>query len=161
MKNLIVNNPSGKREIVTVSETGGYYDDARILWDERTDGELTPAQISAVESERQRETIVLEVKQKARSVRDGGTTINGIFVSTDGEARSLLTGAKVHPKASRKIVARGGRAIVDEATYNAIVQGVSDFIQAVFDREYDLLEQIDAASDAELKNIDIKSGWPA
>ncbi len=37
---ILVNAPSGMQEIVTVAESGLYFDSARILWDERADGEL-------------------------------------------------------------------------------------------------------------------------
>lgn len=37
---LLVNTPKGTQEIIEVSESGGYFDEARILWDERIDGPL-------------------------------------------------------------------------------------------------------------------------
>lgn len=40
MFKLLVNAPSGKQEIVEVSESGGYFDASRVLWDEREDGPL-------------------------------------------------------------------------------------------------------------------------
>lgn len=40
MSKLLVNAPSGAQEIIEVGEGGGYFDDARVLWDEREDGPL-------------------------------------------------------------------------------------------------------------------------
>lgn len=40
MYKLLVNAPSGKQELIEVSETGSYFDPALVLWDERTDGPL-------------------------------------------------------------------------------------------------------------------------
>lgn len=40
MYKLLVNTPSGKQEIIEVSASGGYFDNSRVLWDERVDGEL-------------------------------------------------------------------------------------------------------------------------
>lgn len=40
MYKLLVTNPDGLQEIVSVSATGGYYDQSRVLWDERTDGAI-------------------------------------------------------------------------------------------------------------------------
>lgn len=40
MYKLLVNAPSGKQEIIEVSETGSYFDPALVLWDERTNGAL-------------------------------------------------------------------------------------------------------------------------
>lgn len=38
--NLLVDAPSGRQEIITVGEGGGYFDPDRVVWDERTDGTL-------------------------------------------------------------------------------------------------------------------------
>lgn len=108
-----------------------------------------------------RSDYINHVREKADSLRGGGTTINGLFVSTSAKAMALLTGAKVHPKASRKIVTSGGRAVVSEAEYNAVVQGVHNFIQSIVDHEFDLLELIDKTADADLAGLDLDSGWPA
>ena len=40
MSKLLVNAPSGAQEIIEVGEGGGYFDQARVLWDEREDGPL-------------------------------------------------------------------------------------------------------------------------
>lgn len=40
MPKLLVNQPSGKQEIIEITESGGYFDVSRVVWDERTDGTL-------------------------------------------------------------------------------------------------------------------------
>lgn len=35
---LLVNTPSGKQEVIEIGAGGGYFDDARVVWDERKDG---------------------------------------------------------------------------------------------------------------------------
>lgn len=40
MRKLLVNTPRGTQEVIEVGEGGGYFDPARVLWDERTDGTL-------------------------------------------------------------------------------------------------------------------------
>lgn len=40
MNKLLVNAPTGAQEVIEVSEGGGYFDNSRVLWDERTDGPL-------------------------------------------------------------------------------------------------------------------------
>jgi hypothetical protein len=40
MFGLLVNAPTGQQEIVMVEEGGGYFDQSRVLWDERLDGPL-------------------------------------------------------------------------------------------------------------------------
>lgn len=40
MTKLLVNTPSGAQDVLEVSEGGGYFDQSRVLWDERIDGPL-------------------------------------------------------------------------------------------------------------------------
>lgn len=40
MKKLLVNAPTGAQQVIAVDEGGGYFDLARVVWDEREDGEL-------------------------------------------------------------------------------------------------------------------------
>jgi len=40
MPRLLVNQPSGKQEIIEITYSGGYFDVSRVIWDERTDGTL-------------------------------------------------------------------------------------------------------------------------
>jgi hypothetical protein len=37
---LLVNAPSSSQQIIQIGEGGGYFDQARVLWDERTDGQI-------------------------------------------------------------------------------------------------------------------------
>lgn len=37
---LLVNTPSGKQEVIEIGAGGGYFDNARVVWDERKDGKL-------------------------------------------------------------------------------------------------------------------------
>ena len=37
---LLVNTPSGKQEVIEIGLGGGYFDDSRVVWDERKDGKL-------------------------------------------------------------------------------------------------------------------------
>lgn len=40
MPKLLVNSPSGKQEIIEISQSGSYFDISRVLWDERDDGQM-------------------------------------------------------------------------------------------------------------------------
>ena len=40
MNKLLVNSPTGKQELIQVSDGGGYFDVNRVLWDERIDGPM-------------------------------------------------------------------------------------------------------------------------
>lgn len=102
-----------------------------------------------------------QVRKLARGKRDSGVVVNGLLVGTDSEARSLLLAGKVNGKASRKIVTKKGRGVVTGEQMNAVVEAVDDYVQAVMDKEYDLLELGDATPEAELGSIDLFSGWPS
>jgi hypothetical protein len=45
---LLVLNPQGKQEIVEVEESGGYYDDSKVIWDERKHGPLPSVTLGAM-----------------------------------------------------------------------------------------------------------------
>ncbi|HYD58978.1 MAG TPA: hypothetical protein VEC35_01390 [Noviherbaspirillum sp.] len=40
MSKLLVNSPIGTQEVIEIGEGGGYFDQSRVLWDERKDGPL-------------------------------------------------------------------------------------------------------------------------
>lgn len=40
MDKLLVNQPSGEQSIIEIDSTGSYFDQARVVWDERVDGEM-------------------------------------------------------------------------------------------------------------------------
>jgi hypothetical protein len=40
MTQLLVNTPSGAQELITIGPGGGYFDESRVIWDEREDGAL-------------------------------------------------------------------------------------------------------------------------
>ena len=42
MSKLLVNAPNGLQELVEVQDGGGYFDPTLVIWDERTDGPLSP-----------------------------------------------------------------------------------------------------------------------
>jgi hypothetical protein len=39
---ILIDAPSGQQEAIDVGPGGGYFDPSRVLWDERTDGQLPP-----------------------------------------------------------------------------------------------------------------------
>lgn len=54
MFKVLVNAPSGKQEIILIESTGSYFDPARVLWDERTDGalpDITPGKMQRVDNQ--------------------------------------------------------------------------------------------------------------
>lgn len=90
-----------------------------------------------------------------------GFTINGLKISTDADARGLLSLGKLGNKPSRKIVtASGQRALLTATQFNDVVAAADNYGQAIMGRWYDLIGQIDVATEAEFDTIDITTGWP-
>lgn len=46
---LLVNSPNGEQTIVFVTESGSYFDQSRVVWDERTDGPLPAITLGKME----------------------------------------------------------------------------------------------------------------
>ena len=105
--------------------------------------------------------LVNVVSTIAKQKRNAGVTINGMHIATGPDGRSLLFGAIQGGKASRKIVTKTGRAVLTKVQIEALATAVDNYLQAVFDNQYDLEEAIEAAADqAALDAIDINAGWP-
>lgn len=45
---ILVNNPQGQQELIEVGEGGGYFDESRVIWDERVDGIIPPVTLGAM-----------------------------------------------------------------------------------------------------------------
>ncbi|MDX1491268.1 MAG: hypothetical protein R3332_08275 [Pseudohongiellaceae bacterium] len=109
-----------------------------------------------------KEEMIAQVRTKASTARDAGVDVGGVLIATTAEARSLLVGARMSTKPTRKIVTEAGdRLEVTDSQFIAIVDAVDDYIQAVMDNEFALLESIAAAATVvALESIDIEQGWP-
>ena len=66
MNRLLVNSPTGKQELIEVSDSGGYFDATRVLWDERIDGPMPAATLGAMV--RSGDTLVVDPALLAASV---------------------------------------------------------------------------------------------
>ncbi len=82
----------------------------------------------------------------------GGITLNGTEIATDRESQALLTGAvlkaKDDPAYSVRWKAKNGWFQLDSATLIAVADAVRAHVQACFDKEKQLQEQIDVAETA-------------
>ena len=86
----------------------------------------------------------------------GGMTFNGIEVATDRESQALLMGAVLAAQDNPEYVinwkAKNGWFQIDAATLIAIADAVRSHVQACFDREKELQEQVEAATTIEELN---------
>lgn len=104
------------------------------------------------------------LRDKVRMRRDeaiaAGTTVAGLHVHTDDVSQSRIVGAALaatlDPATTvRWKLADGTFVTLDADTIVAVAQAVRDHVQACFDREAFLLEQISDGA-----TPDIVTGWP-
>lgn len=144
------------RNVVNL-QTGQITLDAPYTAEEQAARDAAAVVYNSVEAVRERLTaqvIALMIEKQ-----DGGITFNGIPVSTDNNANGDLTGAKLAPKASRKIVTRkggGAKVVMTSAQLDALFDAVEQYRQDVMDRAYDLLTAIEAE-----QAVDVDTGWPS
>lgn len=49
MASLLVNSPSGEQRVIEIDDSGGYYDQSKVLWDTRRDGAMPPVTLSKMQ----------------------------------------------------------------------------------------------------------------
>jgi hypothetical protein len=103
---------------------------------------------------------------KRWQIENGGTTINGIPVSTDDRAKTLITGAADRARRGAQSSfsfksADGEFVTIDAATMILLDDSICDFIQDCFVQEKALADLIfTATSEDEARAIDQSVGWP-
>jgi hypothetical protein len=112
---------------------------------------------------------VNEVKRRVATYRwrveTGGITINDMLVPTDRDTQSKLIAARILAKEDATYSIRwklaSGFVTLDAATLIAIADGVRAHVQACFDREDEIVTDINAATThAMLETISITAGYP-
>lgn len=98
----------------------------------------------------------------ARLKYDAVIDVGGIAVPVGEKTLGLLGIAGRKPKASRNMVIHGQRVTLSDAQVGDIEQAIADHIDAVNEREFILIESIEAAATFEdLLAVDVDAGWPA
>ncbi|WP_376958199.1 DUF4376 domain-containing protein [Azospirillum sp. A26] len=96
----------------------------------------------------------------------GGIVIRGVTVATDDRSKTLILGkrakARENPDMTFRWKAAGGEWVdLTGVQIIGIADAVADHVQACFDREGELHDAIDAATDAAaVLAVDIAAGWP-
>ena len=86
MIKILVNTPSGTQEIIDVGNGGGYFDSARVLWDERQDGPLpaiTLGGMKRVDGALVEDAALLAVSGAAKLTEDRAALLIKIDADTD------------------------------------------------------------------------------
>ena len=104
-----------------------------------------------------------EIKQRRDVALAAGTSVNGISIQTDDISQQRITGAAlaamINPNATFNWKVAGGSFVtLDAPTVLALAQAVRVHVQACFDREAELLEELGAIEDPE--QLDIDADWP-
>ena len=137
------------------------YEDRRWLY---IDGEFSkPVELFTDEQKEEKRAVLRErVAAKKDEQRDSGTTINGVFIHTDTQARSLLLGEKIAGTGDINFYSRDGVLInMTRAEFDAFYVEFHGYLKAVEENAAALIAQIDAATTmAEIVAVDVEAGWP-
>jgi len=91
---------------------------------------------------------------------NAGMTVNGIAVRTDDRSKMMLSAARLRAEPVRWKTPNGFVNLTI-AEINAMFEAVSNYVQACFDREAELTEQILRMNDCDaVLALDITMGWP-
>lgn len=167
MKKIIVNAPSGEQEIIEVGNGGGYFDQSRVVWDERVDGDI-PGNVVLGKMSRSGNTLVelesfLPEHEAAKDAEDQKKiAVNVaklwaaadayIYATINGVALSILALGVHHGKPKALAVAAWCDAVWAEyytrrATVTADDEPNLDF-SALGDKPYTVLELREEVSES-------------
>lgn len=187
MKNILVNSPSGIQEIIRVGEGGGYFDPARVLWDESIDGPIPPITLggmkrvgnaleydAAIYAAYQEAIIKPEIKAKVFAKRYAVETagINFTYrtaqvpVFTSRESRASMIGLYSAAKDGRWVTAPATEAMFkfgDGVFRPVTTQEVIDMYVAIEShvKECFRVESVKIAEIDATGTTDLNTGWPA
>lgn len=137
------------------------YEDRRWLY---VDGEFSkPTELFTDEQKDAKRSVMRQqIAVKKDKLRDSGTTINGVFIHTDTQARSLLLGEKMAGTGDVNFYSREGVLInMTRAEFDAFYVEFHSYLKAVEENAAALIAQIDAATTmAEIIAVDVEAGWP-
>ena len=134
------------------------------IWQEKPDGyftteewaELHPAPTAYISLEEIKEAKKAEIAAARYETEIAGVTFNGLLIHTDRESRSLLTGTALKASMDPSYVCRwktgSGFVSLSSSQIIAVADVVREYVQGCFDREGDLCDLIDAATDIETVN---------
>lgn len=132
-------------------------------------GEITETPHDPVPLDQLRDDMLDRLAGRRWIAETGGVIVGGAPIKTDRESQAVLTGAFVQASSNPAFTVRWkvGRAMfvtLDAATILSIGNAVTSHVQACFNREDELTDEILAAHAAEdreaLEAIDLDAGWP-
>jgi hypothetical protein len=114
MTKLLVEAPSGFQELLEVGEGGGYFDESRVLWDERKDGAFPESLLPEVGGlARSGESLVVDAAKKAAH-------------QTKQAEKAAAEQAKVDAKTARKAAIKGLGSANSVAAMRTVVRAMAE-----------------------------------
>lgn len=187
---LLVNAPSGRQEIIDVSQSGGYFDPSRVLWDERIDGPmpelslggmvrsgndllvdqaiLAAADASALEEKKQ--SMISEIKSKRDFMEVAGFSYLGKVIDSNERSCQRITTAAQAAQVAISLgqafdvewtCADNSSLLLDGPAMLGMPVALAQYGEALHTHARTLKAQVIAAANLdELAAIDINAGWP-
>ena len=125
MIKLLVNHPSGGQSVIAVDESGGYFDESLVLWDERLDGPMPEIVVGGME--RQGEVLVFSesrfsthtaaiappvpseiTMRQARLALLGAGMLSGVEVAINAMSEPTKSAAKIEWEYSNTVQRHNG-----------------------------------------------------
>lgn len=157
-----VNSPSGRAALLadcTAHDAKDVHDEVMAVWGENptVPDEPLPPEPTLDELKAQKKASIAAARYAAETA---GTTVNGVMIDTGRDSQALITGAALAAMLDEgyslnwKTV--DGFIHLSAPEIIAVAQAVREHVQTCFDREGELVAQVDAAQNAEeLDAIDI------
>jgi hypothetical protein len=167
---------SGAATIVEIVDGGAEEPTCRVAYAEGGEGWWPQSSLFSSEEERRvaeaprlvvkKARLLAELAERRRRAETGGAFVGGMGFSTDAASQAKLTAAVVASVLDNDYRVRwklsdGSFASLDHAALIAAALGVRAHVQACFDREAALAQDIAAVAGLDaLAMVDIESGWP-
>ena len=127
-------------------------------------GELSEAEYQAAldaEMAARKQQLAQRIASRRWQAETAGTTVSGMPLDTDRDSQALITGAALaamlDPEYSIQWKTQGGFVELDAQQIIAVASAVRAHVQACFDREAELLAELDAGT---LTPEMLEEGWP-
>lgn len=150
-----INSPSGRAALLadcTAHDAKDVYDEVMAVWGENptVPDEPPPPELTLDELKAQKKAEIASVRY---AVETAGTTVNGTTIDTGRDSQALITGAAlaavIDSSYSLNWKTESGFIHLTAPEIIAVAQAVRAHVQSCFDREGELVAQVDAAQTAE------------
>ncbi len=134
MAKLLVNNPANEQEVIEVGPGGGYFDESRVLWDERKHGDLPAIQLGGMVATDVAEPVLDDAGQPVLDADGNPVTRLAHRLSVDAALLAAANGRTEAAQAAQAAAAAAKAARKARLTANhASVNSVNELKAVVLD----------------------------